>query len=284
MRAIQRFAVVAALLLGVNASAWGDVTVTLTTTPNGGGYAPRNVVAVWIDAPGGAFVKTIGRWAAARRQHLVAWTTAAGAADADAVSGATRSNHATPLTVTWNLQDKANAVVPDGTYTIRMELADDNSNTPAQNHQGTFTFVKGPQAQLQTALANGGFTNVSIDFKPTANPALCNNGALDPGETCDPLGSCPTSCAASADVCAPNRLVGSAATCTAACVVQTITTCVNGDGCCAAGCDASTDSDCGGGTGATDNTVSGGCTTSGNGGLLVFVAFGAVLLLARKRR
>jgi len=144
-----------------------NLQVTFTTTPTAGGgqYAPANVVAVWIENQG-AFVKTIGRWADVRKQHLVSWTLAAGATDADAVSGATRPNNTAPLTVTWNLQNRLNTVVPDGTYTVRMELTDLNATQANQNNQGTFTFVKGPAPQMQTALTNGGFTNVSIQFTP----------------------------------------------------------------------------------------------------------------------
>lgn len=66
----------------------------------------------------------------------------------------------------WNLKDRAGALVPDGTYTVRMESTDLNANTAAQNNQGTFTFVKGPAPQNQTGLTNGGFTDVSIVFMP----------------------------------------------------------------------------------------------------------------------
>lgn len=142
-----------------------QITVTTSPTP-GADYAPNNVVAVWIEDQAGTFVKTIDRWASARKQHLVAWTLKAGLADADAVSGATRASHATPLTITWDLKDRQNAVVADGTYTIRMEVADQNSVAPDQNNQGTFTFVKSADPQSQTGLSNGGFTNVSIDFTP----------------------------------------------------------------------------------------------------------------------
>jgi hypothetical protein len=144
----------------------GTLRIVATSSAGNGQYAPRNVVAIWIEGPGGAFVKTAGRWAAARRQHLVAWTTAAGAADADAVSGATRQNHVTPLDVTWNLQNRQGQVVPDGMYTVRMESTDLNANTAGQNHQGTFTFVKSATAQNQTALSNGGFSTVAITFTP----------------------------------------------------------------------------------------------------------------------
>ena len=150
---------------GSGSGAARTLSVTFTSSPNGGPYAPNNVVAVWIEGNGGTFVKTIGRWAATRVGSLVAWNGKSGG-DADAVSGETRLNHADPLTVTWNLKDKQGAAVADGTYTIRMEMADSNATTAGQNKQGTFTFVNGTAPQNQTGLTNGGFSNVTIDFKP----------------------------------------------------------------------------------------------------------------------
>ena len=47
-----------------------------------------------------------------------------------------------------------------------MESSDLNATTPAQNNQGTFTFIKGPAPQAQTGLASDGFTNVSITYTP----------------------------------------------------------------------------------------------------------------------
>ncbi len=284
MRGTQTFALLTGVMLGIVAPAWGEsLQVTVTTTPGTGNYAPRNIVAVWVEDSSGAFVKTIGRWANTRKQHLVAWQAKAGAADADAVSGATRQNHTAPLTITWDLKNKANAIVPDGTYTIRMESTDLNANQAAQNHQGTFTFVKGPTAQMQSALANGGFTAVSIAYSPQAASASCNNGVVDATERCDPsvAGSCPSTCAESGDACRPSVLVGVAASCTAECATQPITTCIDGDGCCADGCDVSTDEDCadGGGSG---TEITGGCSTGGGASLMF--ALGLLALVSRSTR
>lgn len=146
-----------------------QLTITATTTPKGGAgsFAPANVVAVWIEKADGTAVKTIQQWRSVNfSTYLLAWKAKVGLQDTDAISGATRLNHATPLSIDWKLKDKNQMVVPDGTYTIRMELADSNVTTTAQNHQGTFTFVKGPQPQTQTGLSNGGFTNVTIQYKP----------------------------------------------------------------------------------------------------------------------
>jgi len=265
----------------LSAPARADLSLTVKTNPTPTTqFSPRNVVAVWIEGPGGAFVKTIDRWAGVRKPDLVAWLAKAGNNDADAVSGATRIDHATPLSITWNLRDRNNAIVPDGTYTIRMEVSESNTTVPTQNNQGTFTFVKGASPQNQTGLSNGGFTNVSINYAPVS--LTCNNGVVDSGEACDPgvAGSCPTSCAASADACMPNVLVGAAASCDARCEVQAISACVSGDGCCPAGCE-DTDADCG------PANVTGGCAATGSarGAIgLALVAWAMIAVTAGRRR
>ncbi len=182
--------VIAAALIGVitPAAEAATLTATFTTTPNNGLYAPNNIVVVWVEGPGGTFVKTIGRWSLVRTDSLIAWRLKSGLNDVDAVSGATRSDHAGQLTVMWNLMDKQNALIADGTYTVRMELADANSTQAAQNRQGTFTFVKSATAQMQTNLASGGFTNVSINFDPTSAPPPPNNPPPPSGNPPPPSG------------------------------------------------------------------------------------------------
>ena len=142
--------------------------LAFTTTTVNGPYSPLNCVVVWIESPGGTIVKTIDRQCDERSQHLIAWNQKSGGpgADTDGVSGASRLNHQQPISVTWDLKDRLNGVVVDGTYTIRMELTEANATTPAQNHQGTFMFTKGAQPDVRTGLSNNGFENVSITFTP----------------------------------------------------------------------------------------------------------------------
>ncbi|HXU06939.1 MAG TPA: hypothetical protein VN903_38565, partial [Polyangia bacterium] len=78
--------------------------------------------------------------------------------------------------------------------------------------------------------------------------AVCGNGAVETGETCDTAiaNSCPTSCAQQA--CVLPQLVNRG-TCTAACVDQGVrqTMCVDGDGCCPGAptnCSDINDTDC----------------------------------------
>jgi hypothetical protein len=136
--------------------------VAFDTTANSGQYAPKNIVAVWIERADGTFVKTIGRWAKTRRSHLVAWVQGSGD-DVDAVTGATRSSHNARLTAHWDFKDRSGNLVPDGAYVIRMELADSNSFLAAQNRQGTFALQKNGTASMQST-SGSGFMNVVIDY------------------------------------------------------------------------------------------------------------------------
>ena len=94
----------------------------------GGNYGPRNVVAVWVEDAEGAFVKTLGRWSNRRTQHLANWIAASGQ-NADAVSGATRSNHIGRLSASWDLLDGQGNLIPPGTYSIKVEICEDNTRT-----------------------------------------------------------------------------------------------------------------------------------------------------------
>ncbi len=143
----------------------GTLRITATTTTKAGQFAPANVVAVWIEDAQGNFVKTIDRHSGVRTQYLLAWGAKAPPGENDAVSGASRLDHATPLQIEWKL--KANQqTVPDGTYTVRMESTESNATSEAECNEGTFTFVKGAAPENQTGLSNGGFTNVTLDFTP----------------------------------------------------------------------------------------------------------------------
>ena len=144
------------------------LNVTLTTSQTAAPvYQPANVLAVWVEDANGKIMKTIGRYSDVRTVALVAWGQKAGTNDVDALSGATRTSHTAPVTLTaWDVTNRMGQVIPDGTYTVRMEVADTNAVAAASNNQGTFTFVKGPSPQMQTGLSNGGFTNVSINFTP----------------------------------------------------------------------------------------------------------------------
>lgn len=142
-----------------------SLTFTFTSQPVGIDpvYAPANIVATWVEDALGAHVATIDRQSAVRTNSLIAWRAASGANNLDAVTGATRINHAQPVVVNWMIP----AAIPNGTYTIRVETCDTNAVAEADNTQGTFTFEKNGTASVQTPVGVLGYTDVTIDYSGT---------------------------------------------------------------------------------------------------------------------
>jgi hypothetical protein len=144
----------------------GTLTVTTTTSSAGGNYAPKNIVAMWIEDEQGDWVKTLLAYAANRKTHLNTWeasTTAAGSPfnTVDAITGATKSSHGT-RTCTWNGTDVDGAQVPDGNYKVWMELTDKNGT----GNFSSFPFTKDTNALNLTPLNVPSFGSISITWEP----------------------------------------------------------------------------------------------------------------------
>ncbi len=105
----------------------GSLRVTATTRTYDGREAPKNLVAVWMQNASGQFVKTIGIWAAERKNDLVSWK-AASSMDVDGLTGATRNVHGT-ISATWNLTNQNGQRVANGTYRYCIEMTEDHSNS-----------------------------------------------------------------------------------------------------------------------------------------------------------
>ena len=151
----------------VNAQTVGTLSVSVTTSSSGGEYAPKNVVAIWIENNSGQFVKTLLAYGVTRRTHLNTWeasTTTAGSAFniTDAVSGATQSSHGI-RTCQWNGTNYNGVAVSDGIYNVRMELTDQN----ATGNTGSVTFTKGPTVQAPTSANIPSFSAISVNWTPS---------------------------------------------------------------------------------------------------------------------
>jgi hypothetical protein len=164
--------ILCATLIGLFFTSWtfaqteGVLTVTATTSSTGGTYAPKNIVAIWIENEQGNFVKTLLAYAETRKTHLNTWeasTTAAGSPfnTVDAITGATRSSHGT-RTCTWNGTNVSGSLVADGTYKVRMELTDKNNT----GNFSTFTFIKGIDPQNLTPANVPSFSTISLVWQP----------------------------------------------------------------------------------------------------------------------
>jgi hypothetical protein len=152
----------------LSAQTGGTLTVTATTsqtsTPT---YKPKNIVAMWIEDNSGNFVKTLLALAGERKQYLKSWLFVTSKAKlayntVDAKTGATQTSHAA-RTCTWNGKNHLSVLVADGTYTLKMELTD---NDGAKQNLASFTFTKGTSIQTLTPATTSGFSNISIEWIP----------------------------------------------------------------------------------------------------------------------
>ena len=135
----------------------GTLSVSILTVAPGGGFAPKNVVAIWIEDNAGVFVKSLLVYANARKKDLTTWYPNSGGNVVNATTGATQSSNTT-RTCTWNGTDVSGAVVIDGTYKLCMNIAD------GQTAFASFSFTKGPTAVNLTPANVTGFSNISITW------------------------------------------------------------------------------------------------------------------------
>lgn len=155
------------LLLGnAIAQSEGELKVTVTTSKAGGGYAPKNIVAIWIEKDSGGFVKTLLAYADKRKSHLNNWEKAtidAGFAynTTDAITGATRSNHNT-YNCTWNGTNYERILIADGQYKLCMELTDKN----ATGNYASFSFSKTGESVKLTPDNVTSFSNILMEWTP----------------------------------------------------------------------------------------------------------------------
>ncbi len=148
----------------VSAQTNGTLAITVTTSSTGGNYAPKNIVAIWIEDSSGKFVKTLLAYANTRKTHLNTWeasTTIAGSAfnTADAISGATQSSHGT-RTCQWNGKDYTGKLMADADYKVQMELTDKN----ATGNTATFNITKGINAHKLTPVNVPSFSSVTLNW------------------------------------------------------------------------------------------------------------------------
>jgi hypothetical protein len=156
----------------LSAQTTGTFTFRLTTTSTGG-FSPENLIAIWIENSSAAFVKTkLIQSSNDNLDHLGNWTSRTGSNRVDATSGATLPSHGT-RTVIWNGTNVAGNVVPDGVYTVWVEMAWASSLTTGKT-TAMFNFTKGAST-FHSAPANlTNFTGITLDWVPGTPTAFEN--------------------------------------------------------------------------------------------------------------
>lgn len=140
----------------------GQLTVSVSTSQAGGGYAPKNIVAIWVEDGQGNFVKTLLAYANSRKTHLNTWQASTSDAGTeynttDAITGATKNSHAT-RECTWDATDYNGNAVTDGEYYVWMELTDKNGT----GNYSSFAFIKGHGDQVLNPGNVASFNDISI--------------------------------------------------------------------------------------------------------------------------
>jgi hypothetical protein len=136
-------------------------TLAFTTKPQGGRYQPRNIGVVWIQDASGNYVTAIEIWAQRRVIYLRKWLSINPFGDsADAVSSATLQQHKTHSAV-WDLKDDSGATVPDGQYTLFVEVTDKD----AAGATLSVTFTKGPEPQTVTMPDAPYYTGITLTYE-----------------------------------------------------------------------------------------------------------------------
>ena len=163
-------------LFSVDAQSYGNLTFVFTQTPHTCYTGTKNVMAVWIQTSTGTFVKTRVRYVGTgTKDHLPAWAvnsgglasnaTAAACNVVGATTGATLTSFGT-RTITWDGTDASGNMVPDGTYKITIQSTWDHSS--GNTVTTSYTFVKGPNSDIQTPASDANFTNISLQWIPSA--------------------------------------------------------------------------------------------------------------------
>ena len=153
----------------------GTLSFSVTTTSTGG-YSPAHVMAIWIENSTTSFIKTKIRYSNSENlDHLQTWVTKSGQNVVDAITGATRTTHGT-ITFLWNGTNVAGTVVPDGDYSIWLEMSWASSLTTGKT-VNSFPFTKGTAIFHSTPANTANFLSPVIDWTPasTAVEGLLEN-------------------------------------------------------------------------------------------------------------
>ncbi|WP_340115031.1 T9SS type A sorting domain-containing protein [Maribellus mangrovi] len=150
-----------------SAQTTGTLRFSCLTNAPSGTWGNKHVAAIWIqnNANPSVFVKTNAKYGH-DDDHLTSWTAISGKNLVDAVTGATLSTYDT-LSIEWDGTNVSHEVVPDGDYTVYIEMGWGRDKT-AQHKTTGFSFTKGESVQQSNPAGNSNYSSVSVNWQPTA--------------------------------------------------------------------------------------------------------------------
>ncbi len=139
----------------------GEMTFSVRTVTVNGNFAPRHVLAIWVEDQAG-FVLTRKLSGDQRKEYLYTWNSNSGGNVVDATTGATLTSHQTH-TVTWDCKDMNGDLVPDGEYTVYVEFTEEHVQGPLR----MVTFTKDSELVSMAPADDDFFKDIELLFVPT---------------------------------------------------------------------------------------------------------------------
>jgi hypothetical protein len=144
----------------------GTFSFSVTTTAPSGSYGTENLLAIWIENSGTAFIKTKIKYLSGELDHMATWVAKSGQNVVDATTGPTRTGHGT-VTFLWNGTDINSTLVPDGTYNVWLEMAWDKLSAPNSGKAvNSFSFTKGASVFNSTPANTANFLSLVLNWTP----------------------------------------------------------------------------------------------------------------------
>ncbi len=138
----------------------GQLTFEFKTVTQNGTYAPKHVLAAWIEQDG-VFVKTRLVQANNRKQYLYTWKAQSNSNEVDAITGSTLTSHQT-RSITWDCKDLDGNTVPDGEYVVWVEFTEKHAQGPFVG----VAFTKGVDAVQLTPANQDNYIDMVLDYSP----------------------------------------------------------------------------------------------------------------------
>jgi hypothetical protein len=164
-------------LLAVTEAANNAATISFITSGAGGEYAPKHVLAVWLENKDGGFIRTLGVWGGTRRYDLHTYLAAGGSSGSDATMGATLLFHAS-RTLTWDMTDGSGNPVADGAYRLRIEVVDTELGQLATS--GAISTARATVVGTAAATSSIGVSAADVEFT-VADGAVQDVASLSAG-------------------------------------------------------------------------------------------------------
>lgn len=132
---------------------------------------PKNMGAIWVSKPDGTFVRSLQVWRLHKMRyiHLVAYNKACNCPEPDVIATATLNKHKEHV-ANWDMTDRDGKAVPEGPYTLHIEVADydvmneDRKDREAKNAVWSIDFdTKTAPKKLMPEAAEF-FTNLKLEL------------------------------------------------------------------------------------------------------------------------